>query len=609
MKFLTCFVVMAIALAPNINAQHRQSPGLLAHSKTQARTQPGHVTEGSYAQFLDAFAAQYHRLLEQRVPIVSTTSYQTLDHEIDSLMRGVYQSTDSLASQQNARGAVLRLGSFSSWWPTLTPGQQVRVAPRVAKNVLDELELLAVDPAYTALADRYAQRILAANDEAWASRVYGRDSMTRVYRNVGAQFGDSLRYRGEVLLDYYRERGTLHTLRGQCALIRGDTTRAMAYFADAMADWYATTERGSPQFTLGVQLSTLHEARGDLPGALRYAGDAYIAAPRSSAGSPPKTLALEQRFARLYQRVFGDSSEQNRLHYLDSLSVHDFAAHGGAHGSPNTAHGNGHTVLLTTETWVDCGGCRIRDDAFDALLDRFNQRDVVIFVNHYMPPFVTPGAREVHGMYDVVSAYGRRPRCLLIIDGECSQIPDSIMPALNAPLPVYDVLNRAVMERLTQPRRARIRVDVASRNGVVSAHVQVDSVMDSVHPLKVQILLVEDSIHYNAYNHVRVWRMVPRAIAGDSATGFGFSIRTTDAQTFDATFDLARVSEAVRTTNAAIRALGETKYSNPPVTPEELVHWNDVAQLDAKHLGVIVLVNDPGIGNVLETVYTAVPSS
>src|SRR5579862_7542012 len=48
----------------------------------------------------------------------------------------------------------------------------------------------------------------------------------------------------------------------------------------------------------------------------------------------------------------------------------------------------GRVALVEIETWVDCGPCRKRDIAMDAVLSRYPRDLVAVVEHHYYPPFV-----------------------------------------------------------------------------------------------------------------------------------------------------------------------------------------------------------------------------
>jgi len=148
-------------------------------------------------------------------------------------------------------------------------------------------------------------------------------------------------------------------------------------------------------------------------------------------------------------------------------------------------------------------------------------------------------------------------------------------------------------------------------SGPITVRVHVDSIMARTHPVsdhvKIQILLVEDSLHFDASNHVRIWRMVPRAIAGDSAMHFGFPITTSEhgmiATTIATTFDLAQVNHALKEKNR--RALAHVHLDGGQQISEHFLA-PDVMTIDPAHLGVIAMIVDGSTGEVLETHYQQV---
>jgi len=108
--------------------------------------------------------------------------------------------------------------------------------------------------------------------------------------------------------------------------------------------------------------------------------------------------------------------------------------------------------------------------------------------------------------------------------------------------------------------------------------------------LKVQILLVEKEIRHLGENGVRFHPMVVRAIGGEKAEGY--ALEPKGKGTFDATFDLAAVSKALK----AHLDDFETKRGDFKFSAKR-------DQINRADLAVVVFVQDDKSKHVLQAAY------
>lgn len=451
----------------------------------------------------------------------------------------------------------------------------------------------------------YTKTILKTTDGQWALRLWQNDTAGRRIFVAGREYnGDSLRYAGDLTTGSYRDRGKLYQLLGFALIARRDTVAA----ANAWRHAWDEEGRGDAlpeQYETSRRLLDLTRGHGDFVLAAKYAGDAFLLAPRDDGRISADLRTLTTQLDTLYRETHSDTSPIGLQGYLDSLYGNDFPRHGGIPAVDYTGPRNGRTVLLSTMTWVDCGGCRIRDDVLDAMLDRYASRDVFVLVHHYEVPFVTPGASSVEGAWTVEhglipTAYDRRTRddpCGIVhINGTCPPIGNA------GTLRLYDLLVRQVDMLLAQRALGTMTVSVRWREGSIVVDARVDTVVSWPHHLKVQIGLVEDSVHFQGGNHLRIWRMIPRKFAGDSANYFGFDLAI--HRTIVTTFDLAQVERAIRDKNDWI----DSADGRPPRSPDETALRTDSYRVDRSHLYVMAFIQDALTGEVLHTVVEKVPA-
>jgi len=537
-----------------------------------------------------------------------------MDTNMDPDMDGARRRDTTIAAPFDGRAHLERL---TRWWTALNEHDQALAAHWVHEQVIAALDDMAQRGHAVLLGEAYARQLLGATGHAWAVRVYGRDGYGRRLRSAGARVnGDSLRYLRSILIGegWYHDRAALYHLLATCALARHDTVAAMTELQHAFDTWNdaeTATRYGYELFALAAQLTTLTERHGDLPDALHYAGLAYLMENRElmhESGVAQDTT--ERRFAELYARVRG-TEQGGAVRYLDSLYTHAFVRYRGAglDGGTKAIRGNGHTAVLAIIGTPACAGCSLDPFILQAILDRFGQREIVVYSDIYDIPFLVPGTSDTVGFGVVVSNIfaEKQMKCGIRIDGLCKT--DRSHPVEDhSPRGYYDYIESIMDTLLKRPRQARWAMS-ATREipGHVTVRVRVDSVAARAHPvsdhLKVQILLVEDSLRFDAANHVRIWRMVPRAIAGDSAAGFGFPIAASGRGTIATTFDLVQVNHALKEKNH--RALmRHPLYSGQEIS--EHFRAPDVMTVDPAHLGVIAMIVDDTTGEVIETRYQRV---
>ena len=111
--------------------------------------------------------------------------------------------------------------------------------------------------------------------------------------------------------------------------------------------------------------------------------------------------------------------------------------------------------------------------------------------------------------------------------------------------------------------------------------------------LKVQILLVEKELRYSGENGVRFHPMVVRAMGGEKAEGY--AIAANGSGTFDASFDLDKVSNALKAHLDDYEAKGHRG--------ETFKFSEKKYQIDPHHLAVVVFVQDDKTKHVLQAAY------
>jgi thiol-disulfide isomerase/thioredoxin len=195
-------------------------------------------------------------------------------------------------------------------------------------------------------------------------------------------------------------------------------------------------------------------------------------------------------------------------------------------------------VLAEVFTGSGCPPCAAADIAFDAAMERYPRKDFAVVMYHqHIPapdPMTTPETTARKDFYAV------RGVPTFAIDGK-----DTIGGGpRNYAKNVYDKFEKDVEKQLETPAEARIKVAAGISGNTVRVNAAVDQVKSESKDLRVQILLIEKDLRFNGENGIRFHPMVVRAFGGEKADGY--KIDAKDAGTFEAAFDLDKVSKAIK---------------------------------------------------------------
>jgi hypothetical protein len=181
------------------------------------------------------------------------------------------------------------------------------------------------------------------------------------------------------------------------------------------------------------------------------------------------------------------------------------------------------------------------DKAFDAALERYSPRDLVLLVYHmHAPdtdPMVSSAAVARHKFY------GMRGTPSVVLDGKQREFGDDN----SSETAVFNGLDEAIASRLEVPAQARIALNAAMDGSIVRVKATVDQVKSQSPDLRLHVMLVEKEISYSGANGLRFHPMVVRAMASQSGIdGGGFSIDSTKPLVAEQSFDLGQVSQELQ---------------------------------------------------------------
>jgi tetratricopeptide (TPR) repeat protein len=248
---------------------------------------------------------------------------------------------------------------------------------------------------------------------------------------------------------------------------------------------------------------------------------------------------------------------------------------------PGSSRAN-RVVLAEVFTGSGCPPCVGADLAFEAVLTRYERRDVAVLMYHLHIPRPDPMTNAA--TQNRAGFYGVRSVPSYMIDGQAGGGGGSRGQSEM----VYNRFNPRIEKRLEVPGQAEIKLETALDGGVVKVRATVAKVEGQSPNLKLNLALVEKTLHYGGENGVRFHPMVVRGLAGPDAGGF----RLSDEQpaTFEHAFDLAQLTDELKS------QLDGYEQRNTGFNFSEKKH-----DIDAGNLAVVAFVQDMESRQILQS--------
>jgi thiol-disulfide isomerase/thioredoxin len=244
-------------------------------------------------------------------------------------------------------------------------------------------------------------------------------------------------------------------------------------------------------------------------------------------------------------------------------------------------------VLAEVFTGSGCPPCAGADVAFDAAMERYKRTELAVVMYHVHVPEPDPmtNAQTVARS----ESYAVRGVPTFAIDGNKASGGGDRQYAKN----VFDRFQKDIEKDLESPAEARLKVDASVTGNSVKVTAAVGDVKSESKDLKLQVALVEKEIRFNGENGIRFHPMVVRALGGEK--GEGFKVDGAMASAFDETFDLEKVSQALKAHLDDYEARG---HRGEPFQFAEKKY-----QIDRGDLAVVVFVQDEKTKHVLQAAY------
>jgi hypothetical protein len=243
-------------------------------------------------------------------------------------------------------------------------------------------------------------------------------------------------------------------------------------------------------------------------------------------------------------------------------------------------------MLAEVFTGSGCPPCAGADIAFDAAMERYSRKDLAVVMYHqHIPrpdPMTNPGTQARNKAYAVTGVptfaiNGKKT----VGGGSRDSAPD-----------VWRRFNPDIEKGLETPAEAHITAGAKLTGNRVAVHVTVKGAVSEAKDLKLHVLLVEKELRFSGENGVRFHPMVVRAMGGPKAEGFDLA---TGGGSFDQTFDIDQVSQAIKTHLDTYEAGGHRG--------ESFTFAEKKYQIDRANLALVVFVQEDKSKHVLQAAY------
>ena len=374
-----------------------------------------------------------------------------------------------------------------------------------------------------------------------------------------------------------QSRASYQTIIGRIYFKKGKTKEAekafkAAYTALPFAEASATTLR-----TAALGLAEIAEKEGHYDRALTYLSAAAI----SGRMDAPGRARLETAFRKTHQDSLAGLDEM-----LDSKYEKEFPSPINVESYKPTSSRTERTVLSEVFTGAGCPPCVAADLAFDAFLERYRNKDVIVMMYHQhipVPDPMTNPSTQARAKY-----YNVRGVPSFAIDGDSSQSGGG---PRNAAREVYDRLSPVIEKQLEAAAEAEIKLNADVVGAVVKVKANVANVKRDSRELRLQLALVEDGLRFNGENGIRFHPMVVRSLAGENAGGF--ALDQSRLAPVEWQFDLKAIAEELK------KHLDDFEKSriDDKYTFSEKKHV-----INQGNLSVVAFVQDDKTRQVLQTV-------
>lgn len=250
-------------------------------------------------------------------------------------------------------------------------------------------------------------------------------------------------------------------------------------------------------------------------------------------------------------------------------------------------------VLAEVFTGAGCPPCVAADLAFDAAMERYSRKDLVVVMYHMHIPLPDPltnkATVERAKYYSVnsVPSFG--------IDG----VMGGGGGGRTNTKPVYNRIVGDIDKALEVPADATMTLDASLIGGAVKVKAAPAGLKAEGDGVKLQILLVEEMLSYSGENGVRFHPVVVRSIGGENYGGFTVS-RSAPAPV-DHVFDLAQITDE---TQKYIDDFEKTRMGTQPT----FAFSRKPVAMNPGNLSVVAFLQDEKTKKILQSAYVRLGS-
>jgi hypothetical protein len=225
------------------------------------------------------------------------------------------------------------------------------------------------------------------------------------------------------------------------------------------------------------------------------------------------------------------------------------------------------------------------DLAFDAFMERYTRKDLVVIMYHLhipAPDPMTNPSTQARGKF-----YGVRGVPSYVLDGELKSGGGS----RDMTQGFYDRVNPTIEQRLEAPAEARLALSASLEGTSAKVKVDVSEIKAGAADVKLQVALVEELLSYSGENGIRLHPMVVRSLAGPDAGGF--AVDPAKPATVEHSFDIAGIGGELKThlDDYEAKLPGGRKFRQKKDA------------IDSNNLSVVAFVQDQTTKKILQSAY------
>ncbi|HKR59076.1 MAG TPA: hypothetical protein VJS64_05030 [Pyrinomonadaceae bacterium] len=237
-------------------------------------------------------------------------------------------------------------------------------------------------------------------------------------------------------------------------------------------------------------------------------------------------------------------------------------------------------VLAEVFTGAGCVPCVGADLAFEAAMERYSNKNIVLLMYHLHRPLPDPMVNPAALLR--ARFYGVEMTPSFAIDGEMDRRGGAIREKARL---IYDRIEPVIDKRLETLRDAEIKLEAELEGTVVKVRATVDNLRTNSDNIKLRVALVENELRYSGENLVRIHPMVVRSLSG------ALALKSSSTTTVEYLFNLEKVSAEMK----AYLDDYEINGDYGPITFKEKKY-----QIDRKNLSVVAFVQDEKDKKVLQ---------